>query len=84
MTITLTPEIETALADQAQKEGVAPEQLALNGLRTLFVRPTLTPDEILGLAAQVYAGLSTQEIADVKKIALGRSNFAGERQCHCH
>ena len=80
MTITLTPEIETALADQAQKEGVAPEQLALNGLRTLFVRPALTPDERLGLAAQVYAGLSKNEVAEVEKVALDRSNFAVGRQ----
>ena len=80
MTITLTPDIETALADQARQEGVAPEQLALNGLRTLFVRPNLTPDEILGLAAQVYAGFSEQEVVEVEKIALNRSNFSTDRQ----
>ena len=60
------------------KEAIAEAvRLASEGV---FVHSRLTPDEILGLAAQVYAGLSTEEIADVEKIALDRSNFAGERQ----
>jgi hypothetical protein len=80
MTITLTPEIETAITKQAQKEGVAPEHLAMDGLRSLFLPPKMTPDQILNLAAQVYAGLSEKEIADVEKIALDRSNFIGQRQ----
>ncbi len=80
MTITLTPEIEEAIAEQAHQQGTSPEQIALDGLRNLFVPHKLTPDEILGLAGQVYAGLSAQEMADVEKIALDRSHFAGERQ----
>jgi hypothetical protein len=60
MTITLTPEIETAIAEQAHQKGIQPEQLALDGLQNLFVPAKLTPDEILGLAAQVHAGLSQQ------------------------
>ena len=44
-----------------------------------FVSSKLTPDNILDLAAQVYAGLSKQEIADVERIALDRSNFAAAR-----
>ena len=39
-----------------------------------------TPEQILQMAAQVYAGLTPQEIAEVEKIALNRSHFAGERQ----
>ncbi len=80
MTITLTPEIEDAITEQAQQKGTPPEQLAIDGLRNLFVAPKLTPDEILGLAAQVYAGLSEQEVSDVEKIALDRSHFGGPRQ----
>lgn len=80
MTITLTPELENAVAEQAQREGITPERLVSDSLRSLFVVPKMTPDEILGLAAQVYAGLSEQEIADVEKIALDRSNFARSRQ----
>lgn len=80
MTITLTPELENAVAEQAQREGTTPERLVSDSLRSLFVAPKMTPDEILGLAAQVYAGLSEQEIADVEKIALDRSNFARSRQ----
>ncbi len=80
MTITLTPELEEAIAEQARQKGMPPENLALDGLRNLFVSTKPTPDEILGLAAQVYAGLSEQEVADVEKVALDRSNFVGERQ----
>ena len=80
MTITLMPEIETAIVEQARRQGMTPERLVLDSLRNLFIPPTLTPDEILGLAGQVYAGLSEQDIDDVESIALDRSNFAGSRQ----
>jgi len=80
MTITLTPELEEAIAEQARQKGMLPENFALDGLRNLFAPTKPTPDEILGLAAQVYAGLSEQEVADVEKIALDRSNFISGRQ----
>ncbi len=38
MTITLTPEIETALVERAQGQGTEPETLALDGLRELFLK----------------------------------------------
>ncbi len=37
MEITLTPEIEVALTEQAQRRGISPEQLALESLRQHFV-----------------------------------------------
>lgn len=37
MEITLTPDIEAALAEQAREQGVTPEQLALESLRQQFV-----------------------------------------------
>lgn len=80
MTIKLTPEVESAVAEQARREGTTPERLISDTLRSLFVALKPTPDEILGLAAQVYAGLSEQEVSDVEKIALDRSCFAGLRQ----
>ena len=39
MTITLTPDIEHALVDQARKQRTTPEQLALESLRERFVAP---------------------------------------------
>jgi len=36
------------------------------------------PDAILGLAAQVYDGLSEQEVVDIERIALDRSRFFSE------
>lgn len=73
MTLTLTPEIENALAEQARREGTTAERLALDGLQSLFVSPKRTPDEILGLAAQAYEGLSQKEREEVERIALDRS-----------
>jgi len=39
MIITLTPHIEQALAAEARKLGLAPEQLALDSLRERFLSP---------------------------------------------
>lgn len=39
----------------------------------------LSPDEMLELAGQVYEGLSEQEIEEIERIALDRSNFFGDR-----
>ncbi len=40
MTITLTPDIENALVEQAKEHGTTPEKLALESLRERFVDPT--------------------------------------------
>lgn len=40
MKITLTPELERALEEQAREQGTTPEQLALESLRRQFVAPT--------------------------------------------
>lgn len=39
MIITVTPEIEQALREQAQKKGTTPELLAIESLRERFVPP---------------------------------------------
>ena len=39
----------------------------------------MRPADILGLAAQVYQGLSEGEIAEVEKIALDRRDFFRDR-----
>lgn len=38
MIITLTPELEQALIEQASRQGTSPEQLALASLRERFVK----------------------------------------------
>jgi hypothetical protein len=48
MTITLSPEIERALTEQAERLGTTPELLALDSLRERFVAPSVpeeTPQE---------------------------------------
>ena len=40
MEITLTPDIEQAITEQAQRQGTTPEQLALECLHRQFVLPT--------------------------------------------
>ena len=41
--------------------------------------PGMRPEDILDLAAQVYQGLSQEEIAEIEKIALDRRSFFGDR-----
>jgi predicted DNA-binding antitoxin AbrB/MazE fold protein len=40
----------------------------------------LSPDEMLKLAGQVYDGLSDEDIEEIERIALDRSNFFGDRK----
>jgi len=35
----------------------------------------LSPEEMLKLASQIYEGLSEEDIAEIERIALDRSNF---------
>ena len=37
MTVTLGPDLEAALKEQAQRQGIGPEQLALSTLRERFI-----------------------------------------------
>lgn len=47
----------------------------------LTVQPstTISSANVLSLAAQVYEGLSSEDVADVERIALDRSNFFSPR-----
>ncbi len=40
----------------------------------------LSPDEMLKLAGQVYEGLSAEDIEEIERIALDRTNFFGDRK----
>jgi hypothetical protein len=44
MELHLPPDIEHALVEQARRQGITPEQLALEGLRRQFVHPALNAD----------------------------------------
>ena len=46
----------------------------------LTVETGATPDDVLALAEQVYAGLSDEEVDDVERIALDRRSFFGDRR----
>lgn len=39
----------------------------------------LTPEELLELAAQVYQGLSAEQIDEIEQIALNRRDFFAEK-----
>lgn len=58
MDITLTPDIEQALMEQAHRQGITPEQLALESLRRQFVpaAPPELPAEPQGTLADFLAG----------------------------
>ena len=40
----------------------------------------LSPDEMLKLAEQVYEGLSKEDIDEIERIALDRTNFFGDQK----
>jgi PHD/YefM family antitoxin component YafN of YafNO toxin-antitoxin module len=40
-----------------------------------FARETPSPDKILSLAAQVYEGLSSDDVDQIERLALDRSHF---------
>jgi hypothetical protein len=44
------------------------------------IEEVLPPEELLRLAAQVYEGLSPDEIDEVERIALDRSHFFDGRE----
>ena len=70
MVITLGPELESALNEQAKKQGVALEDLALKALRERFLAPTppIQPrDEwersLLGAATDCGVSLSDSAVS---------------------
>ena len=70
MTITLDPALETAVKEEAQRQGVAPDALALNVLREQFfaLGPAIEPrDEwerrLLGLALNCGVSLSDKALS---------------------
>lgn len=46
----------------------------------LVIETEESPEAILALAADVYAGLSPDELTEVEQIALQRRNFFGEQE----
>ena len=69
MVITLTPQLEAVLSEQAQRRGVAPEVLAINALQERFLPEpsSLEPrDEwerrLLGIAKDCGVSLSNEAL----------------------
>ena len=75
MTITLTPEIEHALAARAAQQGTTPETLALRDLRVLYVEETRpeeaprTGADLLALWEREGAFLAREDLADSPVLA---------------
>jgi predicted DNA-binding antitoxin AbrB/MazE fold protein len=46
----------------------------------LMVDDATLSEDVLGLAEQVYTGLSEEEIDDVERISLDRRSFFGDRE----
>lgn len=70
MVITLAPDLEAALNDQARRQGVAPEVLALNALRERFFGPALQVQprdewerELLAAATDCGVSLSNEAVS---------------------
>ena len=71
MVITLDPALEAALNDQARKQGVTPEALALKALRERFLPPPPPPIEprdewerrLLSVASDCGVALSHENLS---------------------
>ena len=69
MVITLGPELEAALSEQARRQGLAPETVALNALREHFLAAAVPQprDEwerrLLGLAKDCGVSLSEASVS---------------------
>ena len=40
----------------------------------------LSPEEMLELAGKIYEGLSEEDVEEIERIALNRTNFFGDRK----
>jgi hypothetical protein len=56
MVIALTPDIESALAEEARRQGTTPEQLALDYLRERFVPGSTSPSAMAKTMADFLEG----------------------------
>ena len=73
----------TQVLDAVYEHGVfrpitLPGPPLIEGQHVRITVETDTPEDILGLAAKVYEGLSEQDVNDVERIALDRSAFFTE------
>ncbi len=48
-------------------------------VRLIIETPPESPEELLDLAAEVYAGLSSKDIDEIERIALDRRDFFGDQ-----
>lgn len=71
-TITLPPELETAVAERAKRSGTTPELLALDSLRREFLPPV--PPESEGTMADFFAGYIG--VIDSGEIVPGGANMS--------
>jgi predicted DNA-binding antitoxin AbrB/MazE fold protein len=77
----MTTEIE-AIYEHGGFRLLNPEDLKLTeGQKVrLLVEPMEKPEEILALAAQVYEGLTNDQIDSIEQLARRRDDFFGERK----
>jgi predicted DNA-binding antitoxin AbrB/MazE fold protein len=61
-------------------KALSPALIEGETVRLTVTDKQLSPEEMLALAGQVYEGLSENDIDEIEKIALDRSNFFGDRK----
>ena len=66
MTLTLTPDIAEALIEQAQKQNLTPEQIALDSLRRRFVVSDEQPETMLDFLGDFVGCIDSSELVDGK------------------
>lgn len=69
-------QIVEAIYENGMFRPITPADLPLSeGQQVRLLVDTVTAEDILAMAAQVYAGLPEQDVEDVERIALDRSVF---------
>ncbi len=77
LTITLPPDLDRAIREQAQERGMAPEELAVEGLRDRFLTPSSAS---MSAEAATMAGFLGDLIGcfDSRDIVPGGGNLSDE------
>ena len=77
--VAMTQTLEAVFENGVFRPLVVPPALTEGQHVRLVVQPEVEPEDILALAAQVYAGLSEPEIGAIEAIALDRRPFFEQR-----
>jgi predicted DNA-binding antitoxin AbrB/MazE fold protein len=72
--------IDAVFEDGVFRPLTPPPEYLQPGRKVRVVLEPLSPDEMMALVTSIYDGLSEEDIDEIERIALDRSNFFSGRQ----